>query len=389
MGVTYNCTGSRDLPLAWRCTKCGKLNIGAYRVSATGSHRNKARAEEMMHRTLEKNALNTVLDAENRRFDRVRFKNKCPSCGESPSWSNLPDIPPKMLKILRNIALVAAVGLAALSISSGSGRQQETLLSLIAAALFAVLALVCLLVKRRMLGEKAVAVDALPPANRPWLAQSGPELQQRLTEEHILTAGEMSALGITDPSVTDSGRRLSQNYRSGAETRKAKDRSGLIRNIAVTVIALAVFGVIQVNSIQTAGWEEKMEKAGLFEADPQAGDKFVVQEKLHSGKARFVKKYLAPEQQAAVPEEVGYIIEIKDSTEIVGTYKAGLAMAGNAYRIDSTIRLYDRHTGTYIGDPISLTGGDPPRSIKSSKGSGYGSRPDPSRAVSQLVQLVP
>lgn len=388
MGVTYNCTGSRNIPLAWRCSKCGTLVFDAYRITATGSHRNKDRAEELMRNLLEDNAQKTVLNVENRRFDKVRFKSKCSKCNDIPLWSNLPAIPPKALSILRNLALAAAVILTVLSISSSTTRQETALWSLVAAALFAALALVCLLTKRKMLEEKAAAVDALPPENRPWLAPTGPQLTRRLTEEHILTADEMTALGIIGSSDMDYGRSLSQEYRVRAESLKTKDRSRQIRNIVITVIALTVLSVFQFNNIQTAGWEEKMEKAGLFTANPQAGDKFVVQEKQRGGKARFVKKYLESGQQAAKPEEVGYIIVIEDSTEVVGTYRSGTVGAGFAYRIHSKVSLFDCHTGSYIGDPISLSGGDPPRSIKSSQGAGYGSRPNPAEAVSQLVQRV-
>ena len=388
MGVTYNCTGHRDLPMAWRCPACRKMNFGNYRISATGSHKKKDRAEELMRSTLEANALNTVLDVENRRFDRVRFQNKCQSCGDTPAWSNLPEIPPKVLRILRNIALVAAVVLGGMSLMSDSNRQQTGLLSLVAAALFAGLAVFCLLSGRRTLEEKEAAVDALSPENRPWIAPTGPELTQRLTEEHILTSDEMSSLGIIGSSESNYTRSLSQVYRSQAADRKSKDRSKQIRNIIITVAALAVFGVIQVGSIRTAGWVEKMEKADLFEVNPQAGSKFAVQEKLRTGKAKFVKKYLQPGQQADEPDEVGYIIVVEDSTEVVGTYRSGVASMGNAYRIHSTLRLYDRHTGSYVGDPITLSGGDPPRSIKSSQGSGYGSRPNLSKAVSELVDRV-
>lgn len=388
MGVTYNCTGSRNIPLAWRCPKCGTLVFDTYRITATGSHRNKDRAEEVMRSILEANTQKTVLDVENRRLDRVRFNSKCSKCNDVPSWSNLPPIPPKALVVLRNLALAAAVILGVLSISSSTTRQQTGIWSLAAAALFAVLALMCFLSRRRTLEEKSLEMDALPPENRPWIAPTGPELKQRLTEEHILTAAEMSALESTGSSGTDYGRNLSQEYRVKAESQKSKDRSRQTRNIVITVIALAVFGMIQFSNIQTAGWEEKMENAGLFTANPQAGDKFVVQEKLRTGKARFVKKYLTSGQQAAKPEEVGYIIVIEDSTEIVGTYRTGTVTMGNAYRIHSTLRLFDCHTGSYIGDPISLSGGDPPRSIKSSQGSGYGSRPNPAQAVNQLVQRV-
>ena len=388
MGVTYNSTGTRKLPLSWRCPTCGKLNVDTYQITATGSNRNKDRAEELMRSTLETKALDTVLDVENRRFDRVRFNNKCSQCGNVPSWSNLPAIPPKVLKILRNIALAAAVVLAISSLSSSSTRQVAGLWSLVAAGLFAALALMCMLTRNKMLEEQSIALNALPAENRPWLAPTGPELKRRLIQEHILTTEEMNALESTGSSEADNSRNLSDEYRVKAESRKAKDRSRQIRNIVITAIVLAIFGGLQFNNIQTAGWEEKMEKANLFTANPGAGEKFVVYETLRTGKARFVKKYLTAGQQAAKPEDVGYVIVIEDSTQIVGTYSVGSAKTGNAYRIHSTLRLFDCHTGDYIGNPISLSGGDPPKSIKSSQGSGYGSRPNVSNAVSELVQRV-
>ena len=320
MHTTYKCTGSRNMPLTWRCSNCRNLIFATYRITATASSRNKNNAEELMHSLLEDNALNAVLDVENRRFDRVRFKSKCPNCGNIPSWSNLPGIPPKVLIILRNLALAAAVVLALSSISSKPSRQEAGLYSLVAAALFTVLALVCLLIRHKMLKEKASALDALPFENRPWLAPTVPELKQRLTEKHIFTTEEINALGNTGSSVINSGQNLSHVYRIKAERLKAEDRSRQIRSIVITAIALTIFFCFQFNNVQSAGWEEKMEKANLFAVNPQAGNKFVVQEKLHNSEAKFVKKYLMPEWQATKPEEVGFIIIIEDSTEIVATY---------------------------------------------------------------------
>ena len=149
--------------------------------------------------------------------------------------------------------------------------------------------------------------------------------------------------------------------------------------IWITTLVIAVIALLVAIGLVFAG------KKFAVAVDPR---EVAVREKLHSGSARFVKKYLSSDLQAAGPEEVGYIIVIEDSTEVVGTYKLGSARAGSAYRIHSTLRLFDCHTGSYVGDPITLDGGDPPKSIKSSKGAGYGSRPDPAQAVRELVSRV-
>lgn len=230
---------------------------------------------------LEEAALNTVLDVENRRFDRIRFKNKCSNCSYTPSWSNLSRIPPMVFIILRNLALVAAVFLAI---------QHEVLWSLIATALFAALTLICLLTKRGMLEEKAHALNVIPLENRPWLAPTWPELKQRIADDHIFTAEEMNAFGSTGTFDIGYGRKLSEEYSIKAKSRKSEDRSRQFKKNVIFIIALAIFGGFQFSTIWTAGWDGRMEAANLFTANPQAGNKFVVQEKLHNEKARFVKK---------------------------------------------------------------------------------------------------
>ena len=396
----YTLNGSRGVPFGWRCPNCKHLNIGVHRVKASSSYddrgfrvnldKRKEKAKEQMDKALEKISLKTILLTENRRFDKVVYTDKCAQCGEVPPWSNLPLTLPKFVTTFRTLCLVAAIAL--LIIGSFAKTDNQPLMYKLAAGfavLFGLLLLVGWLKKRKALSEAMPAINALQPENLPHMAMTGPELLSRLNEDGVLTPEEATASGLT-PNRSEAGSMytISKRYESQAEEFKKNQRKKSIVIALVIAAAIGLIGYAQYNSSQTKQWQAGMVAADLFTANPNAGSAFIVQEKRSTGSAEYKKSYLDSSTLASTPEEVGYIIVITDTDEKVGSYGA---LNKPAYRVHTSVRLFDRHTGKYVGDTISLVGGNPPSSIKSTTAVGRGSRPSSAeitKAINQLMKLV-
>lgn len=389
MGVNYTCTGSKEIPLAWKCQKCGKLILGTHRITVTGEGNWKSQARKNMERNLDQAAANAVSDLQNCRFDEVKFTNRCKSCGDTPPWSNLPNMPPEALRILRNLALTAAAGGCIYTLAFNEDKHRIAVWSVWALVLFAVLALACVLIRNRMLADAEQKVHALPEENRPRIATTSAELFSLLVKDGMLTKEAAQRVCGTNCSGLQDGENLSKRYEAGAIKRKSTLHTIQIVKTIITVSMLLVFGGIQISTINSCAYSEKMDAADLFTANPEAGERFVIYESHVAKNGRpeegeFRISYLSSDRSANDPEEVGYIIEIRDTAVVVGNY-AGI---GKAYRIHTTLRLFDRHTGQYVGDPIKLVGGEPPHIIKASKVNGMGSRPDSYHLTDAVQRLM-
>ena len=349
----YTMSGSRKVPFAWRCPKCDILNIGAYQVKSSSSYddrgffvnleNRKQKAEGNLTQSLEKIAYDAVLDVENRRFDKVKLTAKCSGCGAVPPWADLPQMPPKALTTVRGIALAAAIVFLLIGFfSDGDKKQTLQICSVVAAAVFVLLLIAGWWMKRRMLADAMPAIEALPSGCRPRMAPTGPELLRRLKEDGVLTTEEAGKLGASETSYSKT---LSEHYREDAGKRASSQRNKKILAAVLIAAALGIYGLVQYNGIQNSNWQALMESADLFTANANAGDRFIVHETPRSGKGSFSKNYLSADDRAVSPEEVGYIIVIQDQAIAVGTYKFGSATSGTAYRVDTSLRLFDCHTG--------------------------------------------
>lgn len=400
----YTMSGKRGVLFGWRCPKCGKLNLGAHTVNAAASYddrgilvsmdRRKAKAQAALEESLDKRAMDVLLDVETRRFDKARLRAKCDGCGESPAWANLPLDPPKPLKTLKSLSLTAAIILVVVGLFSNKDTaQQKYLYAAIAAGVFALLTAVCQLIKRRRYADALPAIEALAPENLPHMAKTGPELIQRLSEDDMLTGEEAAQMDAPPRSTFSQGSNtLAEHYRTAAIERKKQRRTRGIAIAVVAALALAGGGLLYSNSVHTKQWQAAMEAADLFTVAPEAGDKIVVlQDRL--GKKTYLKKHADSSRFARTPEEAGYIVCITDRDVEVGAYGSNMIYGASkkAYKVFTDVRLYDRHTGRYIGDTLTLEGGAPPSSIKSTQAVGRGSRPsnlEINRAVSKLLAQI-
>ena len=392
----YTLNGTRGVPFGWRCPGCKKLNIGAHKVKASASYDDrgfrvnldsrKEKAKEQMDAALEKVALKAIYNTENRRFDKLNFTDKCAQCGEVPPWSDLPVTLPKWLTTVRGLCLAAAIILAIITAMSKSPRQNEMYLSAgVFAALFVVILLAGWIKKRKALSDAMPDIEKLPPESLPHMALNGPELLLRLKQDGLLSVEEARELGVSTNDWTNT---ISANYRARAEQYKKDQRKKAIIIAVIVAIAVAIFGYTQYNGSQFSQWQAVMDSANLLAADPGAGSAYIVQEKRGSAAPKYSKNYLEPEIAASKPEDVGYVIIITDTDEKVGSYGV---INKPAYRVHTTLRLFDRHTGEYVGSSIELVGGKPPSSIKSTSSVGRGSRPtgtEIKKAISQLMARV-
>ena len=124
-------------------------------------------------------------------------------------------------------------------------------------------------------------------------------------------------------------------------------------------------------------WQAEMEEASLFSVSPEAGQKMVVYEQKRepdSLEFSYEKHYLPSEKVAGNPSDVGYIVVVNYEYNVVGTYANSLTTTRYepAYRVDTVIQVYDRHSGRYLDTTEVLEGGNPPSSIKMSKSYGTG-----------------
>ena len=162
--------------------------------------------------------------------------------------------------------------------------------------------------------------------------------------------------------------------------------------IIILLLSAITVTVLVLNQQKTLFlWQTTMGDS-LFDHSPNAGQKFIVYQNKANGplniKYTFDRKYLPDDLVASVPEDVGYIVKITYFYNSVGKYGNGLK---TAYRVDTLINLYDRHSGDYIGQDIVLTGGDPPRSVKASASYGAGdiaSESEIKATVNQLIESV-
>lgn len=397
----YTMNGSRGVPYGWRCPKCGKLNLDAYRVTSSATYDDRGlfvsldsrqqKARNLLDQSLSKRALNTVLNAENRRFDKINFQCKCSQCDEAPAWSNLSLALPKPLTMIRNLSLAAAVILLVLGYFTSKGDLSRKLpLIAAAAALFVILYAAGLLIRRSRYAAALPAIEALAPENLPHMATSGPELLRRLGEEGMLTSEEAAAIGVPPEQLSQPARSgVAEVLHMRAEELRKQQRSKRILAAVVAVAILLVGGSIFMKNQNLKKWQAAMEAADLFAADPQAGDKFVVYETRVNSSGAYKKDYLPDDRLASSPEEVGYILVVEDRKEAVGTY--GNIGRKPAYHVFTKIGLFDRHTGVYVANSTELAGGDPPKTIKSTQGEGVGSRPSKSeisKAARKLMDLV-
>lgn len=393
----YTLSGSKGVPFGWRCPECGKLSLDVYKVSAASTYddrgfrvkldERRAKADAALSGALDRNAKRAILDAENRRFDKMRFASKCADCGYEPAWSNIPK-PPKVIATLRDICLAAAIILALIGAmsSSGNGVNLYRLAGIAAAAMLALM-LAGFLIRRAAYARVRPDIERLDPKSLPHMAMTGPLLVRRLTEDGLMTRSEAETFGAPlGESVGWSGSdTLSRQYRREAEEDRKARRKKRIVAAALAVAVLALIGVGQMDRLKLSQWQDSMEAAQLFASNASAGSKYVVYEKRSTGGPQYKKKYLSSNQLASTPDEVGYIVVIEDSDEIVGTYGV---FNKNAYRVHTWVRLYDCRTGRYIGNGIELLGGQPPKSIKSTQSSGRGSRPSAGEITGAIDQLI-
>ncbi len=417
----YTLRGTRDVPYGWRCPKCGNLCVSTYRVTSASSYddrgflvkleERKAKAQDLLEQSMETTVMNTVLDVENKRFNKVRLNGKCPKCGEAPAWSNLPLDPPDLLVKARKLSLAAAIILFVIWLFAGRSKQPTLFTgSIVAAGLFAVLLAASLLTRHFRYKAALPAIEATPPESLPRMAATGPELLNRLAKEGVLKAQEADQAGVPAAEVAGGSTGATPSsansvYRDmAAQRRKKQLTKRIVAALIVAAIAAIVIGV-RVSKQNLERWQTAMAEADLFTVDPEAGEKFVVYEVRNNRSGVYQKAYLPGDQVAAAPEDAGYIVTVEDSEVSVGSYGGSISLPGRnglpslgsslnreipkgAYQIHTLVRLYDRHTGLYVGETIELLGGDPPSSIKSYEMKGVGSRPGFSQLTNAVHKLI-
>lgn len=394
----YTMRGSKGVPYGWRCPDCGKLNLGVKGVSSAATYDDRgifvrldnrqAKARDALNASLDKRAMNAMLDAEEGRYDKLNLSAKCAQCGKVPPWANLNMKLPRAMTLVRNICLIGGAVVAGFGLTGKDPMASPSFrVALAALALGILLLLAGWLILRKRYSDVKPDIAALPKESLPHMAQTGPQLLQRLVQDGLLGGAEAEAMGAQPGSGGNSF--FADFYREKAAERRKSRRTKLVL-AAVAVAALAAFfGVRAVNSDNLKKWQAEMEAAGPFATDPDAGSLFGVYEKRYNGEAKFVKDYINSSRLAQTPQDLGYIVSIEDERVVVGQYSiGGNSFKRDAYKVYTTLRLFDRHTGAYVGTPVVLEGGDPPRSIKATSTNNTGSRPGHYEITSAITKLM-
>ena len=205
-----------------------------------------------------------------------------------------------------------------------------------------------------------------------------------------LYAASLQQVGYRVPDMylsdADLNTRLETISKLEEEEKRLRDKikaeskmNTIIYLITIAVIAAAVGGTHLMKksaSVDLEKWQEVMNSEDLFEPSETVGDKYVVYERERSPvttEYSYQKHYLPKKGVASEPSEVGYIFVVEYNYLQVGEYKtSGFDFATPAYRVDTIVKLYDRHIGTYLDDSEVLEGGDPP-SRKSMGSDNHGS----------------
>ena len=176
-----------------------------------------------------------------------------------------------------------------------------------------------------------------------------------------------------------SGADISFSYKSKHKKNKNKKPIMYIAiYLAVFVSILGFYLVQKITQDNQKVWEAKMEKAELFDILTETGKKMVVYNSIKapdSSTYYFTKKYLPFKMIASDPSEVGYIFVIDYRFNQVGAYysfHSGENKLIPAYRVDTIIRIYDRHLGKYLDEIEVLEGEDPPDTYKIDRTSTFG-----------------
>ena len=218
-------------------------------------------------------------------------------------------------------------------------------------------------------------------------------------------AASLQQVGYSVPNMylsdTDLNTRQEKISKLEEEEKSLRDKikavskkNNIIYLITIAVIAGAAFGYHQMKKSageDLAKWQEVMNSEDLFEVSETAGDKYVVYEqerKPITTEYSYQKHYLPKKEVASEPSEAGYICVVEYTFLQVGEYKTtGLGLGTPAYRVYTTVKLYDRHTGSYFDDSEQLEGGEPPSS-KSVGGKNYGSISSDSEIRAAIEALI-